>query len=571
MRDYNVKVKSGDENRRILDVKNRWAVKWMDEKQFSLLLGQIGDLTPAQFKELVKSYAGQTDQNAKRVWETSVYAVSEQHLADLGVNRACPSCGSVAVVHNGLTAAGIQRLHCQDCGKNFTRFTGTLLEKSRFPWDVWVQVLKMVLNDDSLKNIQTVLEQDFACKGINIKTLFAMRMKLIYAMAGIEPPKLIGVIQMDESFLRESQKGHNRELLSYVEGIERVARYGYHPSKLGTMGAEFATILTAIDERGYCVCKAVALGKASPDHVVDLCEQYCAGVTYICSDANSIYETACETLDIPHYVRPSNYNKVLERAGYLTAESGKPQEERRRHNRLLMERLYRQHEIDYITHREDMTFADFEKVKEKHSLSLGRVNELHKDIKLMLEKRMTNVATKYLPAYIGFFTFRRNWRASHGRSPANRADAETILCDLLTRRVNLTRSELEEIELNLPKPSGRATQILKEKTEKARQITANKYFKYDAEDQPSFNTREILLDAPRSRLNEIAKTYKITGYTKMNEWTLATEIAKLSDIETILIELITKYRHYELAEEDIKYLKSLRYKRHKSGEDEPEQ
>ena len=543
----------------------------MDEKQFALLLGQIGDLTPAQFKELVKSYAGQSGQDAKRVWEQSVYAVSEQHLADLGVNRACPGCGSVAVVHNGLTAAGIQRFHCQDCHKNFTRFTGTLLEKSRFPWDVWVETLKMVLGDASHTDIKTVLEQDLGCEGIDIKTVFAMRMKLIHAMAAIEPPKLIGVIQMDESFLRESQKGHNRELLSYVKDIERVPRYGYHPSKLGTMGAEFATILTAIDDRGYCVCKAVALGKASPDHVVDLCEQYCAGVTYICSDANNIYDTACEALDIPHYVRPSNYNKVIEQAGYLTAESGKPQEERRRHNRALLERLYRQGEIDYITHREDLTYAEFEKVKQKHSLSLARVNELHKDIKLMLEKRMTNVSTKYLPAYIGFFTFRRNWRVAHGRSPVNRTDAETILCDLLTRRVNLTRPELEKIKLDLPKPSGRAAQILKDRTEKARQITANKYFKYDAEDQPSFNTRDILLDAPRSRLNEIAKTHKITGYTKMNEWTLVTEIAKLPDIETILIELITKYRHYELAEEDIKYLKSLRYKRHKSGEDEPKQ
>lgn len=45
MRDYNVKVKSGDENGRILDVKNRRAVKRMDEKQFALLLRQIGDLT----------------------------------------------------------------------------------------------------------------------------------------------------------------------------------------------------------------------------------------------------------------------------------------------------------------------------------------------------------------------------------------------------------------------------------------------------------------------------------------------------------------------------------------------
>jgi len=115
------------------------------------------------------------------------------------------------------------------------------------------------------------------------------------------------------------------------------------------------------------------------------------------------------------------------------------------------------------------------------------------------------------------------------------------------------------MELDIPKASGRAMQILREKTEEARQITKNKYFKYNSEDIPSFNVREILLDAPRSHLNEIAKTHKIKGYTKMNTWTLATTIAKLDDIDEIIVELVTKNRSYMIDEEDIKYLRSLRY------------
>ena len=46
----------------------------------------------------------------------------------------------------------------------------------------------MALNDDSLVDIKTVLEQDYGCEGINIKTVFAIRMKLIHAMAGVEHP-----------------------------------------------------------------------------------------------------------------------------------------------------------------------------------------------------------------------------------------------------------------------------------------------------------------------------------------------------------------------------------------------
>lgn len=141
-------------------------------------------------------------------------------------------------VQNGTNDAGIQRFRCQDCGKSFTRFTGTLLEKSRFPWEVWVTVLRMPLNDDSFEDIKTVLERDYGCEGINIKTVFSMRLKLVFAMADIEPPMLTGVIQMDESFVRESQKGHNLELVSYLKGVERKPRYGRKPSKYGTMGSE---------------------------------------------------------------------------------------------------------------------------------------------------------------------------------------------------------------------------------------------------------------------------------------------------------------------------------------------
>ena len=531
----------------------------MDNKQFEKVIEQAGELTPAQFRQLVMAYANGGGLEAGRVWSGAVYAVSEQHLIKLGVNRACPGCGSASVVHNGVNGAGIQRYLCQDCAKSFTRFTGTLLEKSRFPWDVWVEVLRMTLNDDSLADIKTVLEQDFGCAGINIKTVFAMRMKLIHAMASIEPPTLTGVIQMDESFVRESQKGHNLELISYVKGIERVARYGRKPSKLGTMGAEFATILTAIDSRGYCVCKVVALGRATPDAVIDLYEKHCIDAAYLCSDANGIYNDACDLLDVPHYVRPSNYNTVLDHAGYLSAESGKPPEERAAHNRALLERLYREGQIDYIAHREDLTYTEFDRLKQPYRLSLARVNELHSEIKLTIEKKMTNVATKYLNAYMGFFAYRRNWRVEHGHSPANRKDAEAILCGLLTRQVNLTRPELERVQLDLPKPSGRSMQILKEKTETARKLTANRYFKYDEEDVPCFNKREILLDAPRSRLTEMAKAHKIKGHTKMTQWGLAAAIAKLPDVDAIVIDLITRDRHYQISEEDAKYLESLRF------------
>ena len=76
---------------------------------------------------------------------------------------------------------------------------------------------------------------------------------------------------------------------------------------------------------------------------------------------------------------------------------------------------------------------------------------------------------------------------------------------------------------------------------------------------PCFNKRRILLDAPKSKLVELAKSRKLKGYTKMSQWGLAAALIKDPDIDEIIMDLITKDRHYEIADEDLKRLQDLRY------------
>ncbi len=531
----------------------------MDDKSFEKLIENIEDLTPIQFKEFVKAYATKNRLPEKAVWESAVYGIAEQRLIKAGVNACCPECGSISVSCNGRSKAGIQLYLCKDCGNVFSRFSGTLLERSRYPWDVWVEVLRMTLNEYSVKKMKTRLEKDFGCEGISIETLFYMRLKLIYAMAAMPLPKLSGIIQADETVIRESQKGSKKVLICYIKGEERKPRYGRCPSKYGPLGSEFATILTLVSDTGYCVCRFVCLGRATAEHVTDLFEETCYIPAFVCTDGNSIYSDYCDAVDIPHYIKPSKYNDTIEKA-MLKADCGKSAEEISSYNVRAIERLYKNQEIDRIEHREDLSYTEFKRIKKSHNLNLARVNGLHSDIKLLIEKKMTNTATKYLPAYIGFFTFRKNWKVKYGEYPSSTADAEKIFEELLPLKVAPTKAELKAVTLNPPKPSGRFMQLLKEKTEIIRQHTSNRYFKFDSEDVPSFNKREILFNAPRVRLNELAKSHKIKGYTKMGDWQLASTLATLPDAEEIVIDLITTYRHYEIAEEDIKYIQSQKYR-----------
>lgn len=77
------------------------------------------------------------------------------------------------------------------------------------------------------------------------------------------------------------------------------------------MGSEFATVITAIDNRGYCVCKVASLGKLSTDIFYDFLHDYFDSPASLCSDANNIYEDYCQVANTPHCAHPSNFLKII--------------------------------------------------------------------------------------------------------------------------------------------------------------------------------------------------------------------------------------------------------------------
>lgn len=104
-----------------------------------------------------------------------------------------------------------------------------------------------------------VLINYYNCSGIDTKAIWLWRLKLIHAMSEIPMPLLSGVVQVYETFIRESQKGSYKLLSTIGNTIEHKPRYGRQPSHYGVMDAEFGTVVTAIDNRGYCVCKLSGL------------------------------------------------------------------------------------------------------------------------------------------------------------------------------------------------------------------------------------------------------------------------------------------------------------------------
>lgn len=525
------------------------------------LLKAIESLPFHQFKEVVNHYSTTKNTDFQTEMDSMVTASLQQRLISLGINSTCPNCGSEQVMKFG-KRKDIQIFKCKSCGKRFTPFTGTILEKSRWHWDIWIKVLEMTINGYSIQAMVNVLQDDYGCDGINPKTVWLWRMKLIHALASIPQPVLTGVIQVDETFVRESQKG-SRALESYLVNDVRHPRYGYKPSKFGVMGPEFATIVTAVDNRGYCVCKVSSMGRLTKELFLDLFEEHFDTPAYICSDANDVYDNYCNLFDIPHYEKPSNYLATIEKHGYKYPSDSADLDDVKavkEHNKKLLEKLYSEGVIDRITNRGYVPYEKFTELKSTYGLSLGRVNELHSDIKRFINGQMTNVSTKYLKDYIGFFSYIRNWRVKNGKYPNSKKDTEEIFIEILKTKVNYTVADVEAQEVELPKPSGRYICLLKEETEKARKVTSNKYFKFGAEDGvKTFNKREYLLDLPESKLYGVAKELKIKRYKSISKWTLVSTIMKQPNFNEILYQLLANDRHYTIDQEDLDAIRTWRY------------
>ena len=129
----------------------------------------LNTLSYNDFKNIVEQYSEKNNVNFDSQMETLVTNSLEIKLHNLKVNCTCPKCKSSIIVKNGKRPNGIQEYKCKDCGTKFTKFTNTILEKTRWHWDIWVKVLEMTINNFSIKKMVNVLEKDYGCTNINEK------------------------------------------------------------------------------------------------------------------------------------------------------------------------------------------------------------------------------------------------------------------------------------------------------------------------------------------------------------------------------------------------------------------
>jgi transposase-like protein len=202
-----------------------------------------------------------------------------------GMEKTCPRCASNHLYRWG-RSAGLQRFRCRDCGKTFNVLSGTALARLRHK-ENWLTYSQAVIEGASVR------EAAARCD-IDKTTSFRWRHRFLRAPANQKAKQLHGIAEADETFFRESFKGHRQ--------LGRKAHKRGQPARQRGTGTEKIPVVVLRDRHGETA--DFRLAGTSTAHIEPVLQSMIPADTILCSDGAASYRIASQRLGIVH--RPVN-------------------------------------------------------------------------------------------------------------------------------------------------------------------------------------------------------------------------------------------------------------------------
>lgn len=264
-------------------------------------------------------------------------------------NTCCPYCSSNKIVKCGKQNNN-QRFYCNDCHKKFCMTTKTPIAYSNKSINLWYKYIDLMCKKLSLRQIAQELN-------INKNTAFLWRHKILTAFAKLNMNKISGIVEADETYFRESQKG-SRSLTrkahksgkSKLNKFQIMSLYGCNEEEYKKMqhkrglSKDLICVLTATNKSSKVWGKPVGYGKVQPKWV------------------------------------EKNLQHMIENNSILITDG---------------ERSY--NHIKNVKHKKFTTGLSKSK-----TYNLGRIDNIHTSLKSLINGDFRGVATKYLENYVNY-------------------------------------------------------------------------------------------------------------------------------------------------------------------------
>lgn len=198
---------------------------------------------------------------------------------------ACPHCACLRV-HRCGQASGLQRFRCCRCRRSYNALTGTPLARLRKK-EKWLPYLQCLLESRTVRDAATVT-------GVHRTTSFRWRHRFLPGAMHERPAALSAIVEADETYLLESQKGSRH--------LNRAPRRRGGVARRRGINREHDCLLVARDRGGHTLDFHTGRGAVTASQLARCLGPVLAGDALLISDAAPAYRTFAAKAGFSHEV-----------------------------------------------------------------------------------------------------------------------------------------------------------------------------------------------------------------------------------------------------------------------------
>jgi transposase-like protein len=211
----------------------------------------------------------------------------------------CPNCGSFKYTKFG-TDKGSKRYRCKECSRTFTEYTGTWLAKLHKK-DLTGEYLRLMSQEKSLDKIKVEL-------GINKKTAFDWRHKILSGIENSQKGSFQGITESDDTFFLLSEKG--------TKQIHRSPRKRGGKAKQRGISSEQVAVIVTADRVSELDMTVARLGRIKKVDIQKAIGERVSQQTILCSDSHVSYKGFASDKKIEHHAIRADLKQYVKKKVY---------------------------------------------------------------------------------------------------------------------------------------------------------------------------------------------------------------------------------------------------------------
>ena len=195
----------------------------------------------------------------------------------------CPHCACTRV-HRCGRASGLQRFRCCRCRRSYNALTGTPLARLRKK-EKWLPYLQCLLESRTVRDAATVTD-------VHRTTSFRWRHRFVPGAMHERPRQLSAIVEADETYLLESQKGSRQ--------LNRPPRKRGGVARRRGINREHDCLLVARDRSGRTLDFHTGRGPVTAGQLARCLQPVLADDALLVTDAALAYKTFAAKAGVSH-------------------------------------------------------------------------------------------------------------------------------------------------------------------------------------------------------------------------------------------------------------------------------